>query len=118
MRKKFVFNPITEDLDLIGNLPQLEYDPTNPAPEDAWVLKRAVTDLAPLGSPIGFGLLFSYSSNTIVYEHQLSFRTKLGTTMRVAMTEDEPFLNPHGVSITTESGVSLTTESGEELLTE
>lgn len=108
MKSKLTINPITAELQKISTLPELEFDPRSPAAEDAWVLKRQLTQTARAGSPIMCGFLYTYAEDVTVYRRDLSFRTRDGRTLRVQMEEDEPYIE--AAPIETEDGEEITTE--------
>lgn len=85
MIKKLTVNPSTGKLDVIGHIPQLDADPTSPAPEDAWVL-ATISGGSGGGSPYGLLLTITKPNTGGTSSYQFSFRTKEGTTKRVTLT--------------------------------
>ena len=69
-------------------------DPTNPKAESAWVLRQGsgggIITMSTEGVPIGMLLSLTYAitqtTTGIAYTYQFSYRTKEGTTNRVAIS--------------------------------
>lgn len=79
----YKYNPLEDDFDTIGKIPQYDTDPASPQPEDAWILKSST------GSGISqFGLLpIMLSGNTGgSATYKLKYRTKELTTISVNLT--------------------------------
>lgn len=78
----YKYNPLEDDFDLIGKVPQYSSDPSSPAAEDAWVLLTS-TGGAGGGTYKGtLGLGFPYLSPSTggASTYALKYRTKEGTT--------------------------------------
>lgn len=88
------------------SIQQRNYDPTSPRKQYPWILKRALTDTAPAGSPIGMLMMMTYAADSTVYQYQFSYRSKESTTLRVTLTEDDPYLEPAPV-VTSKKPVGL-----------
>lgn len=88
MKTKQAFNPITGNFDLVSHVPQVLIDPALPAKGDMWVRKTGGVVVgggmikAFLG--LGFPMLAPGIGGAATYD--LSYRTKEGTTIRVAMS--------------------------------
>lgn len=85
---------MTIRLDNVSNkIKQYSIDPANPSAETAWVLRSGTgtgTSTTTSGSPIGLLLCLTYAESITTsgsaYSYQFSYRTKEGTTERVALT--------------------------------
>lgn len=70
---------------LKDRIPQLNADPTSPKAEDAWVLKTGNYGGAGVGEAYGLLLALTKPGEGSV-DYSLSYRTKEGSTKRVALT--------------------------------
>lgn len=88
MIKKLVFNPLTADFDLIGNIPQLDADPASPNAEDMWVRKNQSAGVGggKIIAPLGLGFLALSPAVGTSLSYDLSYQTKEGTTKRVSLS--------------------------------
>lgn len=81
------FNPITGRFDLVKEIPQVNSDPASPTAQDAWVLRSGSGGAIADGTPIGLLLSLTYKDNAgVAYSYEFKYRTKEGTTKKVAIT--------------------------------
>lgn len=79
MIKRFSFNALTGNFDLVGVVPELNPDPGSPAPGDVWVRSADVGFNA--GDAMGvMGLTYSGPS------YSLSYKTESGGIVRTELS--------------------------------
>ncbi len=83
----YKYNPIEDEFNIVGNIPQLSSDPATAQAEDTWVLASIAGGTGGgkiMGFMGGMPLLTVNSGGSAVYS--LSYKTKEGDIKRVTLT--------------------------------
>ena len=99
----------------IFRLDQLDFDPRNPKPEDAWILKKRTSTGTSGASVGGLLLCITEAQDSATFSYYFSFQTIGGSTFRTLLEEDDPYLPS---AILTETGDELITEDGSVIIEE